>query len=124
MNLDATIADTLPTAETRGGCSLQRFVRGHLSATLINGDCLDALPIVADAVVSDPPYGVAWDTNYNFGLKNSSAPYAKNLVRKKHTLIKGDDKPFDPTPWLSYPIVVLWGANNFSDRLPQGSWLV
>lgn len=26
MNQDATIADTLPTAETRGGCSLQRLV--------------------------------------------------------------------------------------------------
>ena len=35
---------------------LQRFVRGHLSATLYLGDCQEMLPMVCDAVVTDPPY--------------------------------------------------------------------
>ena len=81
----------------------------------------------ADALVSDPPYGIGWPSETfekRFTMNNSSAPHAKNLVRKKHTAIIGDGKPFDPAPWLQYPIVVLWGANNFSNRLPQGSWLV
>lgn len=36
----------------------QRFVRGHFSATLYNGDCLEILPSLAgiDAVITDPPY--------------------------------------------------------------------
>lgn len=37
----------------------------------------------------------------------------------------GDDAPFDPTPLLDFPRVVLWGANNFAARLPDArSWLV
>ena len=43
---------------------------------------------------------------------------------QKHARIHGDDKPFDPAPWLKYKIVAMFGANNFSDKLPQGSWLV
>jgi site-specific DNA-methyltransferase (adenine-specific) len=38
--------------------SVQRIVRGHLSATLYLGDCLDVLPLEADAVITDPPYGI------------------------------------------------------------------
>jgi len=116
---------------TLAGGSLKRFVRGHNHVTLYLGDCLDVLPIEADAVITDPPYGVAWNTKYEgkegtltFSHVNGSAPYAKNMVRKKHAPIIGDDKPFDPTPWLKYKIVAMFGANNFSDKLPQGSWLV
>ena len=44
-------------SETPIGGSLQRLVGRHgLTATLYNADCLDVLPIEADAVVTDPPY--------------------------------------------------------------------
>ena len=34
------------------------------NAELWHGDCREVLPHVqADAVVSDPPYGMAWNTN-------------------------------------------------------------
>jgi DNA modification methylase len=76
---------------------------------------LDVLPTLAagsvDAVVTDPPYGV------NFRLGRSNNRYGGNT--KHHgILIAGDDEPFDPQPFLSFPVVVLCGANNFSDKLP------
>ena len=39
--------------------------------------------------------------------------------------IAGDNAPFDPTPWLNYPAVVLFGANHYASRLPDSpAWLV
>jgi DNA modification methylase len=35
-----------------------------------------------------------------------------------------DDQPFDPAQWLTYPQVILWGANCYSDLLPKGTWIV
>jgi len=114
-----------PTIETRTDLpgSVQRMVRGHLSATLINGNSETMEHIAADALISDPPWGI--------GYKHSG----KNLrpIPGRHTqpkrlgvvAIMGDDKQFDPRPWLRYKIVVLWGANHFADRLPtNASWLV
>ena len=35
----------------------------------------------------------------------------------------GDDRPFDPQPWIRYPFI-LWGANNYASRLPDlRAWL-
>jgi site-specific DNA-methyltransferase (adenine-specific) len=91
---------------------------------LICGDCTDAATVArvmdgerADAVISDPPYGINFDTDYTrftiqSGKNNKFAP------------IENDDKPFDPTPYLDYESVVLWGANYYADKLPVGTWLV
>jgi len=32
----------------------------------------------------------------------------------------GDDKPFDPSPFLAFDDVLLWGANNYAQDLPRG----
>jgi site-specific DNA-methyltransferase (adenine-specific) len=60
------------------------------------GDCLEILPTLqgVDAVVSDPPYGMG---KYNkFGSRG-------NLTdAQPYTPIVGDDKPFDPTPFLDF----------------------
>lgn len=39
---------------------VQRMVRGHLSATLYLGDCLEIIPALegVEAVITDPPYGI------------------------------------------------------------------
>ena len=73
MNQDDTIADTLPTAETRCGSSLQSFVGLHSSATLYLGDCLDIAPKIAaascDLLLADPPYGMGKE---NDGVMNDN----------------------------------------------------
>jgi DNA modification methylase len=97
----------------------------HGGIQIFHGDCREILPQLEPcAIVTDPPYGIGWDVHYDFSLKNSSAPYAKNLVRKEHVPIAGDLEPFDPSPLLQYPYVLLFGANHFSDKLPRGSWLI
>tara|TARA_R110002110_G_C13240720_1_gene699065 strand:- start:156 stop:821 length:666 start_codon:yes stop_codon:yes gene_type:complete len=77
--------------------------------TLYQGDCLEILPTLGkvDAVVTDPPYGIDF-TQRTTGEK-----------------ITGDDKPFDPAPFLECGTEhIFWGANNFCQRLPAGRWLV
>lgn len=103
------------------------------NATLYLGDCLEILPTLprVDAVITDPPYGQAYKVNtYYKGGTRDNAVVQRNgktlLVRPNVYLpIHGDDKPFDPAPWLSVaPTVLFWGAHKFADRLPPGGWLV
>lgn len=87
---------------------------------LINADCLEVLPSLAgiDAVVTDPPYGIGWDVGIN--------PYGNLRAQfgMAYQPIEGDDKPFDPSPWLPFPCV-LFGANHYANRLPNsGAWIV
>ena len=103
------------------------------NATLYLGDCLEILPALGkvDCVITDPPYGQAYKVNtfYKGGARDNAV-----LLRNGKTLtvhpnvypdIHGDDAPFDPAPWLDVaPLVVLWGAHKFADRLPPGGWLV
>jgi len=88
--------------------------------TIIHGDCLSILPTLdrgsIDAVLTDPPYGMAWNTDSNrFSNKRGRSDWGD---------IAGDDQPFDPTTWLEYPKVILWGFNHFAARLPVGTTLV
>ena len=89
--------------------------------TLYLADCLDVLPQLTgiDAVITDPPYGIAHQCN--FASRGRS-----NLAQcNDYSDVIGDDKPFDPSPWLPFPKVVLWGANHFADKLPPVSgWLI
>jgi DNA modification methylase len=92
---------------------------------VICGDCMDVLPQLpvgcVDAVITDPPYGMNWNTN------------SKRFTRGKRKLgegrsdwqpVQGDGEPFDPTLWLKFPKVLMWGANHYSQRLPTGTSLV
>lgn len=87
---------------------------------LYQADCRDVLDSLSavDAVLADPPYGIAHETDYDrfTGGKNPSRDFKKPIA--------GDDEPFDPSPWLKFPKVILFGANCFSNQLPLGSWLV
>jgi DNA modification methylase len=88
--------------------------------TIYHGDCRTILPQLpkVDLVLTDPPYGVAWNTDYTRFTSGF------DVQRKCHSKVQGDDKPFDPKFLLGYPSVILWGSNCYCDKLTTGSWLV
>ena len=86
--------------------------------TLYLGDCLEIVDQieVANAVVSDPPYGIG------FVHQVENIPHATQFSGKE---VIGDDRPFEPRRWLTFPECLLWGANHYAARLPGGGrWLV
>jgi len=104
------------------------------NATLYCGDCIEILPVIKkeiDAIVSDPPYGINYSPSKN---------PAENGIRKNLKKIIGDDQAFDPkflidlgkkkpkgggfSTVINTMPIVLWGANYYSNRLPDGQWLV
>lgn len=93
-------------------------------ATLYNADCLEVLPTLpkVDAVITDPPYGIKLKTSY--GNRKGAHPMLQDASRD-FAPVYGDDKRFDPAPWLKFDVVILWGANHYCDRL-QGKphWLI
>lgn len=96
---------------------------------LANCDCLEVLPTLeagsVDAVVTDPPYGMNCNTDWaRFSGGHRDSVLKRGMGRTYDALIIGDDKPFDPSPWLTFDRVVMWGANHFAKRLPVGTTLV
>ena len=90
--------------------------------TIYHADCRDILPSIdptsVDLLLTDPPYGMALDTDYGKPGKHKNGGL-------RWPSVAGDAEPFDPTPLLAFARSVLWGANYYADRLPnRGSWLV
>lgn len=96
----------------------ERVVIGN--CTLYRADCRDVLPTLegVDAVVTDPPYGGNYDTDYTrfTGCLSENRNWGERIY--------GDDEPFDPMPWLEYPKVCLWGYQHFARSVPVGTILV
>jgi site-specific DNA-methyltransferase (adenine-specific) len=97
--------------------------------TLYHADYRDALPALnlgGFCVISDPPFGIGYVHSGIRGRIYTGPSVAGNHERsvgRDRRRIKGDDEPFDPAPWLSFPCL-LWGANHFAQRLPVGgTWL-
>ena len=90
------------------------------------GDCREVLPTLGkvDAVVTDPPYGIG----YVKGAGGRNPPGRRGpqhaRLRRNIEAIAGDHEPFDPTPWLMFSNVILFGADHFAQQLPRGRWLV
>jgi site-specific DNA-methyltransferase (adenine-specific) len=86
--------------------------------TIYNGNCHEILPsldVKADLVLTDPPYGIDWDTKR----------YKKwNGEQQDWAPIENDNQSFDPTFLLQYQRLIIWGGNNFADKLPIGGWIV
>lgn len=79
-------------------------------AELWQGDCREVLPLLhgVDAIVTDPPYGVA----------------QKRGDSKLNEGIQGDEKP-PVIGWVAGYQAIVWGGNNFCDQLPRSTgWLV
>ena len=82
--------------------------------TLYQGDWQTIYPLLPRhaAVVTDPPYRTSYDYTK---ARRRPARWERNFV--------GMDQPFDPTPWLTFPEVILFGADQYWDaRLQRGSW--
>lgn len=101
-----------------------------MSFALHCGDSVQLLaedPALArvDAVVADPPYGMRWNTDSTrFSGGRSAEWFNRGKGRQDWGSIIGDDEPFDPTPWLRFRRMILWGSNHFASRLPIGTTLV
>ena len=86
---------------------------------LWHGDCREVLPTLdACAIVSDPPYGIAFQHGGHLGKA-----YAGGKTKSNNAKIYGDDEPFDPAPLLRFDPVILFGADHYAQRLPRGRWL-
>ncbi len=101
-----------------------------LTVDLYCADCLDVLPTLGkvDAVVTDPPYGMNQNTN-SIRFSGGQSRLVKNNKPgdnrgREWDAIVGDDKPFNPAPFLDFPEVIMFGSNHYAQRLPIGTTLV
>jgi DNA modification methylase len=95
---------------------------------LWHGDGVSVSKVIkADACITDPPYGMNNDTdNSRFSGGNTShvARRGNGVGTNGGKPIANDDAPFDPSPFLGFKHVALWGSHHFSQRLPVGTTLV
>jgi len=95
-------------------------------ATLYLGNCLEILPTLEgiDAIVTDPPYGGNFDmdsTRFSGGSQEAQARRGKG---KFSSPIINDNIPFDPSPFLGYKEILLFGYQFFANKLPPGTIFV
>ena len=86
------------------------------NAELWHGDCREVLPLLPahDLLLTDPPYGIAYD-----------ATHTKYLNGKNHGAADWDIEAYDPAPILALRArMIVWGGNCFASRLPdRPGWL-
>lgn len=82
---------------------------------LILGDCLEVMQELGrfDACVTDPPYGI--------GFQRGSGGKSIHSKGGSHNTkpIVGDDRPFDPAPFIVGK-TIMFGGDHFAQRLPDG----
>ena len=98
------------------------------SVVLINADCRDILPLLpkVNLVLTDPPYGMNNnpDSSRFSGGTQQSVDRRGGKGGKFKVPIIGDDTPFDPSPFIDFDNVIMWGYNHYASRLPVGTTLV
>jgi site-specific DNA-methyltransferase (adenine-specific) len=100
------------------------------NAVLYRGDCRDILPTLpkVDAVITDPPYGINLNTDnrrFSGGAAASVSRRGTGIGSANGVGIVGDDKQFDPSFLLEVTgEKIIWGWNNYPDKLPRGACLV
>ena len=112
----ADTQDAVTPADSRNGeagrLCVQRLVGRHSWCVLHHADCNDVLPIQADAVVTDPPYGL--------GKRMQGGTWG---AKNKEMLI-WDAVPAEVSGLLELaPLVAIWGGNYYP-LPPSRGWLV
>lgn len=98
--------------------------------TLYLGDCLEVMPTLGefDAVVTDPPYGVGLNTDssrFSGGAPESRSGRGRGKGAAGGRSILNDSEPFDPSPLFGVAAHhIIWGWNNYADKLTRGTALV
>jgi len=92
------------------------------------GDCREILPTLGrvDAVVTDPPYGIDFDFGRERKGRKSGLSWGMSGgdIQRDWSRIVGDDGAFDPSPFLTFDEVILWGGNNYQGLPPSRCWLI
>lgn len=102
----------------------------HAGITIYNGDCRDVLPTLdkTDLCLTDPPYGINLNTDnsrFSGGAATSKSKRGSGKGSARRGRIANDATPFDPTHLLTCASEhVIWGWNNYPDKLPPGACLV
>ena len=117
--------------------AVERRVLAGGRAVLYCGDSLELLRQGAfgkiSAIVTDPPYGIGYQ--HGGGPPSTLLRTAKKVLPSRTEGIRGDDQPFDPEPWLAIAPpyrkefggkrrILLWGADKYMQRLPEGGTLL
>lgn len=91
---------------------------------IYHANCKDVITTLegVEAVISDPPYGMGYNTNSTRFVNNGNGH--GNPSKRSYPPVYGDDEPFNPTFLLDYPRVVLFGSNHFYQYLPVGTTLI
>ncbi|CAB4148284.1 DNA methylase N-4/N-6 [uncultured Caudovirales phage] len=92
---------------------------------IIHGDCREILGSLdsKSAIISDPPYGINWSPVQTL-TKGRVGKHPPNKFVGE-SIIYGDKEIFDPSHLLSFPTIILFGANNFAHLLPPSrGWVV
>jgi site-specific DNA-methyltransferase (adenine-specific)/modification methylase len=97
---------------------------------IFHGDCREIVPTLGifDLLLTDPPYGIALDTDnsrFSGGTTGNMAKRGNGPGVGAGVPVFGDDEPFDPS-WLTALAdkSIIWGWHCFPDKLPRGSCLV
>lgn len=119
-----------------------RLEGDEVDHTLVCADNLEVSPEQlgydhVDLLVTDPPYGIdIVEEDGHIGNAHvdvtvdddgrGSIDGTNELAVNRYKSIEGDDREFDPEPYLDVAeTTVLFGANNYADKLPPSSgWVV
>lgn len=77
--------------------------------------------IEADAIVTDPPYGISYQHG---GAIGGIYRGRRRIINPRNPPIAGDDKPFDPSHLLDFKQLIVFGADHFLRFLPDGGSLL
>lgn len=84
------------------------------------GDCLEIMREFPSTftLITDPPYGINLDTGYDRRRRGRLAKC------NDFAPVHGDDKPFDPLPFMRFKKKCIFGGNHIGNLPPAAAWII